>query len=771
MRIRVKVKHLVLYVLLPLSMLTLIFLALPSSAIHKGAAPLSDTPSETARAAFLKTMASGTTSQRVELIQSQVIQSYSNRAYRFDVYIGPGTSQWSQSENEEPSPDLSPEERIKYLKEYVLEGPVDGYLLQAVKQLIYEWDASGSRVEGDRVLIEAAARISSKSSMARELGHLRAERELNAGNLQEAGKLLNQADFSVGYNEVELDAQSATLRARLLLAQGKSREALDLVNRSLKTYREEWKKLEVNPAGEDGNSLTGEAAGTHFPESEEVVSSDTERHLLSLRNALESAVKRGMNSPATVTGTLTRSDGSAVSRAGVFLRAESDINHSVSDYEPYRVVTDQFGHFELRGIIPGFYQIHLGLSFEQIDGWTWPVQGDDWLEIKPGDSLTPNLVLQPLLDLKSPVNSEVLTGPSVDFSWEAVKDAAYYSLSGTVWADTGNSFSTYVREHIPDNEVSIPTDELYNSGGFSTSSSGEGWDSVDPSSLLGFADPNSRFSWSVEAYNAQGEVITRSNGYRLNEETIGNLPFFYLKERDLTAADQLVVDRKLAQALEAYRADYAKDPQDAHALKMLIHLLMAKASYTKDKDLEASTIPLLVQLAQIHPDSNTVYTLAMHYFEQSDWQSYNKYYSLYRKLDDDGPDSYDQSIQATALLYQGSTDEARKLFATVLEQDRSHRFIGSYLAAELIAGEPLPAVLSLAERYPEHSFGHSGSRWPLLISRLQSERAAGPEAFDKQMQEKLGQYQNRDSERLQKWIGDGGQSALRDFMSALLKVG
>lgn len=57
-------------------------------------------------------------------------------------------------------------------------------------------------------------------------------------------------------------------------------------------------------------------------------------------------------------------------------------------------------------------------------------------------------------------------------------------------------------------------------------------------------NPEVRFSWNIEALDADGRLITRSNGYRLNEDTVGNMPFFYLKERELTTADQLLLDKK-----------------------------------------------------------------------------------------------------------------------------------------------------------------------------------------------------------------------------------
>lgn len=46
----------------------------------------------------------------------------------------------------------------------MLEGPIDRYLLTAAKQLVYEYDVLGTGSDGDKVLTEAIARISSKSS-------------------------------------------------------------------------------------------------------------------------------------------------------------------------------------------------------------------------------------------------------------------------------------------------------------------------------------------------------------------------------------------------------------------------------------------------------------------------------------------------------------------------------------------------------------------------------------------------------------------------------
>lgn len=105
-------------------------------------------------------------------------------------------TQSSQSENEEPHSPLLPGDRIKFLQEYIRQGPADYSMLNAVKQLLYEYDVIGTMDdEADKALAAAVERISSNSSLAKELTLIRAERALNSGNFTAAEDLLKQADF------------------------------------------------------------------------------------------------------------------------------------------------------------------------------------------------------------------------------------------------------------------------------------------------------------------------------------------------------------------------------------------------------------------------------------------------------------------------------------------------------------------------------------------------------------------------------------------------
>ena len=96
--------------------------------------------------------------------------------------------------------------------------------------------------------------------------------------------------------------------------------------------------------------------------------------------------------------------------------------------------------------------------------------------------------------------------------------------------------------------------------------------------------------------------------------------------------------------------------------------------------------------------------------------------------------------------------------------------IGSYLAAELYAGESLSSVLTLAEHYPEHSFGLNGYRWPQMVKQLIAERTNQPNNFDQELKEKLGWYVNGQTDVLKQWIEGAKSSALKTFMQAVEKV-
>src|SRR5699024_1364727 len=147
------------------------------------------------------------------------------------------------------------------------------------------------------------------------------------------------------------------------------------------------------------------------------------------------------------------------------------------------------------GVIPGNYQVFLGFSYEQIDGWMWPVNRNNWVEIDGREDITYDITLNELMDVEKPVNKQKITDETIHFAWEEVEDAAYYNLNLSVKTENGSVGSSF-KTHLKDTELNVPVEELYAIQTGIMMGDEDGW---DPLQMLGFTNPENRFSWNIEA--------------------------------------------------------------------------------------------------------------------------------------------------------------------------------------------------------------------------------------------------------------------------------
>ncbi|MEI0739889.1 hypothetical protein VQ056_30160 [Paenibacillus sp. JTLBN-2024] len=157
------------------------------------------------------------------------------------------------------------------------------------------------------------------------------------------------------------------------------------------------------------------------------------------------------------------------------------------------------------------------------------------------------------------MNNAIVKESSIAFAWEPVQGAAYYNLSVGIKLKSGST-SRVVRRGISVPEVRIQADDLYYEyTGISGFSEGSGQLTIDPLSLLGYANTDNQMTWDVAAYDAGGRMLTRSGGYRLDERLTDRLPFL-LKAREMTEADRTLLSGDLKKAEAMYRADYRRIP-------------------------------------------------------------------------------------------------------------------------------------------------------------------------------------------------------------------
>lgn len=688
-----------------------------------------------------------------ELIRKYMIeQDFNTLDSRFDVYIGPGSTQVNGAEQSRQS--FNESEKLPYLEDYIKNGPADSYLVRAAKQAAQYYSSIGQFNEAIEIINQAVKRLSDIHVVdRRELKLEQAKLFADHGQLEQANQLIDELMANADSSQWnDFIAKVIQLQVQILIAQGNYQEALDIVNSELQTYEQHWSSIT--------RELPDKAPGTP-------VVLDT---LTSLRDLIKNSIQDNNDHPSgsVVVGTVKRSDGTPMPRVGVFLRQQADVYHSVLDGEPYQTVTDASGSFQFKGVLPGNYQLYLGLSLEQIDGWTWPVQYDEWMTITGNEHVIQDVTLQRLLEVITPVNQQVITDNSVEFRWEKVEGAAYYQLNGTIPLDNG-SIGTVIQQNIKNNHIRLSVDQLYHLSSGPSFRETRDFSSIVPSSLLGFADTNNRFSWSVEAYDANDRLITRSNGYRLNDNTIGNLPFFYLKERTMTAADQLVLEGRHEEALNAYQQQAKSNPSDIHSLRMAIRLLQARAVVMNDHQYEDEAVPLLEQMMKLAPSEKYAFDLVYYYYKREQWTAYNQAYLDYVNLLAAEVNPYTQALHATALMKQDQFDQAYKQFESAIPRDRSHRFIGNFVAVDLYRSSSFESALELAHQYPELTYDSQTRNWAELIRQMQQE-AGNSNSYMSELREKLEWVFHSDTQQLDDWKSRTNLIHMKSFIDHLLQV-
>lgn len=766
MRIRIKVKHLMLAAASALAFLTLLFtIIIPKMELYLAQKHLRAGDPASANAILHLINAPLTSSKKKwELIRSEIIENGPDRvSSAYDVYVGPNSSQVSGGSNKLT---IDWQLRLPYLEDYAARGPLDGYMVRAVKQLAYYYNRDGQLQRAIQVLEEGENRLKS-GEFKGQRKDLMLERAklLLTNNADESAeqliKLMKADQDQLAGTDFDWNGELALLQTEIWIRSGKIQEALDTITAELIASTKAWSAIEDTESGKTDHGIPGIL-----------------EQMTAMKKRLEQVLQQKNGSISStsllsvVTGTVKKSNGEPMSGVGVFLRDQSAVNHSVVEGEPYQTITDDQGRFTFAGVLPNSYQLYLGLNFEQIDGYTWPVSSNEWLDVKADGDYEQHIVLQPLLELQQPVDQQIITDQTIHFKWEKVPGAAYYELNATL-PIKGGSVGTTLLSKIKDNYVQLSSDELYeHNTGLSYEKSGD-WASVEPATLLGFANTENRYSWSVSAFDADGHLITRSNGYRLKESTFGKLPFFYLKERTMTAADLLLMKGQVNEALAGYKQAYEGDPQDIHSLRMIIRMLQSKASIMRDNKADAEAISFLKRKVALAPTANDLFNLCIYYYGQEDWIAFQDYYEQYNRLPKPyTDDSYSQSIYATALMREGKLAEARVQFAKIIPADASHRFVGNYLAVEVYSTGSYDSAISIAEKYPERLSGQDDRYWYTLLKQVKL-AADGSASYQRELKEKLDWYfgGKQTKTKLEAWIeGTSTDSAMKTFLQALLKV-
>ncbi|WP_078555789.1 carboxypeptidase-like regulatory domain-containing protein [Bacillus alkalicellulosilyticus] len=628
------------------------------------------------------------TQKKLRLIEEYII-SWKDRGERHPIYMSPGfgvmhggSTQWSGFTDEEIEP---------YLYYYLEHGPRDWRYDEIIVHFTDEVRKEKGTETALQFLDEKEKELIEQGAPSyRETFFLKkSELLLEEGRIEEAIDILLvvEAEQIESYEEIDEweyhpSQMWTTTMVEALLVKGDLEEALVQI--------EKWEK--------------GEETWRNQFEDEDEVPVDSDHPLMSLKQTIKQMQENGsIQENGRVFGKITREDGTPLEGVFVYLRDEHNLNRSVHpDSERYVAKTNFEGEYEFPNVYSGDYQIGLGLQYSHVDGYSWPMDSYEWIHVKDGQSVSYDITLQPLIEVIEPVNEEIITEERIKFEWEPVKEAAYYSLSLQFHHEHA-IYSRIVKEKITQSRVDISLVDIAPllDGGYSTDNNGNVV--LEPEKLLGFLNPNATISWSIQAFSEDGKELAQSNGYRLTEDTVGNIPFFTLKNRELSASDKLLLKEDTEGALKGYQKDYREDPQDLHALRMITVLLQPHLRDSEDEQLSEMYQSHLEVLAEQTNHPNYYIRLAELANADKNWETYNKWFTKYVSIIIKQGEPLIPNIaqdQAKALFQQGDLEGTRKWLNDGLEQERGNTIIADVLALELYIGTDKEEIVDIAKQHP-----------------------------------------------------------------------
>lgn len=542
MRVKLKVKHLVMMLITLFSfLLFFIYIIQPYIDVWTIQKQIDAGKNEQAKAAIIDRIENNHP-KKLLLIKKYMIDLHSD-LIRYDLYISSvGSSTVRQDQL------FTLEEIEPYLHMYVEETKGEVTKQKAYVLLSNFYEMNGQYEVAATVLEEALSNITKNGPYYHDLRFKQIGVSITVDPYEKTAELIS--DLIMDLNENTYMAyffEITTIAAENKIREGKYKEASLYIEEQIDKYILSRKEDEF------------------FDESHLMESSDYQE-LVRLNGHLQKASNE--NSLSSVTGQVKRLNGEPLANVGVMLY-EGEGFSVIPRSNILYTVTDENGSFEISHVFPGRYSVVLGTTLDQIDGWEWRTEPSELLHIKIGESVEFPIVLTPLIETIAPSNYKVNTQDEIRFVWVPHPGAASYEL----WLyQIFDESSTGVRilSDITDEQVTIFVGDLY-SFYFPYSYNYENEDQkINPGSVLGFANAEGTFSWAVHAFNEEGKLIGQSDGYRLSEETMKNLPFFHLRHRELSETDRRFLDNgNIEEALVLYKKDLENDPNDSHSKRMI----------------------------------------------------------------------------------------------------------------------------------------------------------------------------------------------------------
>ncbi|WP_409342969.1 hypothetical protein [Paenibacillus sp. MBLB4367] len=302
----------------------------------------------------------------------------------------------------------------------------------------------------------------------------------------------------------------------------------------------------------------------------------------------------------SVSGTLYIGNRPAADAYAV-LRRKSDNGWYSSPYGHYPMaMTNGDGVFRFNDVPPGEYEIGIGVTDREVDGYFLTEQGAaaSSVVVTAGKTVSVDMRFVPKVGVSSPMNHETVSGKDGDrirFAWEPYPGAANYKVSLTALerdkeGKTHGTFTVRLDEtwKEPWAEYAIDTLRTYPRGVGKSGTADKVW--LASSGILGAVYPGGDFIWSVDAFDTEGRRISSSSGYYFSFAS--EVPFFSIDDAQQLKGDKLVLEGDYPGAIQAYEGEQ----DNPYALRALALLWMNGWTF-EDKGDKAKALAYLQKIA------------------------------------------------------------------------------------------------------------------------------------------------------------------------------
>lgn len=245
--------------------------------------------------------------------------------------------------------------------------------------------------------------------------------------------------------------------------------------------------------------------------------------------------------------------------------------------------TDKDGYYSMDNVLPGEYDIGIGIRPEEILGKAYIDKKDSQRILEPGGVLTNDFIFNTAIKVLLPDDKIEVRGGKLKISWQQMKEAESYGLV-TGLINEGSYASSISMNDIKKkagaatNEITIDIEQL--TPQFMGFASFYDKGRPTPGTLLGLYG-GAKILYGVEAYDKDGRLIGSSMPVIKTEK----LPRHFVLITQELEGDKLIKKEKYQEARDWFLNYLDKNPEDVHSLYVLARYYeYCEEDYAKAKE-------------------------------------------------------------------------------------------------------------------------------------------------------------------------------------------